>query len=76
MRFSELQLRAHFTTFFSLPQQDWYGFLTNTLTLSELVTAMVRLFVLAPWAVKFGLMGMQGRELQLGLRLVWPGAGR
>ena len=74
MRFSEPQLRAHFTTFFNLPPQQWYGFLTNTLTLPELVAAMVRLFVQAPWTVKAGLMGMQGRELALGLRMLMPAA--
>jgi hypothetical protein len=67
-------LRAHFTTFFSLPPQQWYGFLTNTLTLPELIAAMVRLFVQAPWTVKAGLMGMRGRELALGLRMLIPAA--
>ena len=72
MRFSEPQLRAHFRTFFSLPRQQWYGFLTNTLSLPALIAAMVRLFVVAPGSVKLGLMGMQGRELQLGLRMFRP----
>lgn len=72
MRFSEPQLRAHFTTFFSLPREQWYGFLTNTLSLPQLIAAMVRLFAVAPWSVKAGLMGMQGRELALGLRMLRP----
>jgi lycopene beta-cyclase len=72
MRFSEPQLRAHFRTFFSLPQDQWYGFLTNTLSLPQLIAAMLRLFLQAPWSVKAGLMGMQGRELQLGLRMLRP----
>jgi lycopene cyclase-like protein len=72
MRFSEPQLRAHFCTFFGLPQEQWYGFLTNTLSLPQLIAAMVRLFVVAPWSVKAGLMAMQGRELQLGLRMLKP----
>lgn len=72
MRFSEPQLRAHFTTFFTLPRQQWFGFLTNTLSLPALVAAMVRLFAVAPWSVKAGLMLMQGRELQLGLRMLRP----
>jgi hypothetical protein len=46
--------------------------LTNTATVPELLAAMVRLFVSAPLGVKTGLMGMQGRELQLGLGLIWP----
>lgn len=73
MRFSEPQLRDHFKTFFNLPLDQWYGFLTNTLTLKELVSAMLRLFVQAPWTVKLGLMGMQGREWQLALRMLDPG---
>ncbi|QCH15708.1 lycopene cyclase family protein [Synechococcus sp. CB0101] len=72
MRFSEPQLRAHFRTFFGLPREQWYGFLTNTLSLPQLIAAMVRLFITAPLAVKAGLMGMQGSELQLGLRMLRP----
>ncbi|MEB3354451.1 MAG: lycopene cyclase family protein [Cyanobacteriota bacterium] len=77
MRFTEPQLRAHFATFFNLPREQWSGFLTNTLTMPALIAAMVRLFVQAPWSVRWGLMGMQGRELALMGRLLWPtGAGR
>ena len=72
MRFSDPQLRAHFTTFFSLPREQWFGFLTNTLSLHQLIAARVRLFVVAPWSVKAGLMLMQGRELQLALRMLRP----
>ena len=72
MRFSEPQLRAHFATFFALPEDQWYGFLANTATVAELLAAMLRLFAQAPWAVRLGLMGMQGRELALALRLLWP----
>ncbi|MEY3750131.1 MAG: hypothetical protein RLZZ186_550, partial [Cyanobacteriota bacterium] len=72
MRGSEPQLRAPVRTFFGLPQEQWYGFLTNTLNLPQLIAAMVRLFVVAPWSVKAGLMAMQGRELQLGLRMLRP----
>ena len=75
MRFSEPQLRAHFATFFSLPEARWYGFLANTASVPELVAAMVQLFATAPWSVKAGLMGMQGRELALGLRLLRPVGG-
>jgi lycopene cyclase-like protein len=75
MRFSEPQLRAHFATFFALPEAQWYGFLANTVTVPELLAAMVRLFATAPWSVKAGLMGMQGREAALGLRLLRPAAG-
>lgn len=72
MRFPEGQLCAFFASFFALPNRLWYGFLANTLSVPELLGAMVRLFVQAPWRVRWGLMAMQGRELQLGLRLLRP----
>ena len=72
MRFSEGKLRAFFRTFFALPNALWYGFLANTLTVPELVGAMVRLFVQAPLSVQGGLMAMRGRELGLGMRLIQP----
>ncbi|MCP9926537.1 lycopene beta cyclase [Cyanobium sp. CH-040] len=72
MRFSEVQLRAHFATFFSLPDAQWYGFLANTATVPELLTAMLRLFGQAPWSVRLGLMGLQGREPALLARLIRP----
>jgi lycopene cyclase-like protein len=75
MRFSEPQLRAHFATFFALPEAQWSGFLANTVTVPELLAAMVRLFATAPWSVRAGLMGMQGREAALGMRLLRPAAG-
>ncbi len=73
MRFREDQLRHFFATFFSLPSPIWYGFLTNTLPLPELLWAMVRLFLLAPWDVRWGLMRQRGRELSLAWRLLFPG---
>ena len=72
MRYPEGQLRQFFATFFSLPKLQWYGFLTNTLTLPDLVGAMLRLFAVAPWGVRLGLMQQQGRELPLMLRLFKP----
>jgi lycopene cyclase-like protein len=75
MRFHEAQLRAFFATFFALPDPLWIGFLANTLTLPQLLMAMLQLFVRAPWSVRWGLMGMQGREWRLGLRLLWPVGG-
>lgn len=65
MRFDEAQLRHHFASFFQLPEEQWYGFLTNTLRPAQLLVAMVRLFVLAPNDVRWGLMTLQGRELLL-----------
>lgn len=70
MRYPEDQLRLFFRTFFSLPTAQWYGFLTNTLSLPQLIAAMLRLFAVAPWSVRWGLMQQQGRELALLLRLI------
>jgi lycopene cyclase-like protein len=72
MRYPEGQLRQFFGTFFGLPQAQWYGFLTNTLPLTELIGAMVALFVRAPWSVRWGLMRQEGRELALLGRLLNP----
>ena len=72
MRYPESELRAFFQAFFTLPSEQWYGFLTNTLSLPELIAAMVRLFVVAPWSVRWGLMQQQGRELALLTRLIRP----
>ncbi len=65
MRFDDKQLRDFFIQFFQLPNKQWYGFLTNTLSLKDLIKAMWRMFQKAPWNVKWGLMRMQGREMQL-----------
>ena len=65
MRFKEGQLRYFFKSFFSLSNNQWYKFLTNTLTLKELVNAMWTMFKQAPMNVKWGLMEMKGRELKL-----------
>jgi lycopene cyclase-like protein len=56
MGFDEARLRHHFHAFFQLPDPLWYGFLTNTLSLSELTVAMGRLFGLASWDVRAGLL--------------------
>lgn len=65
MRFEEGQLRHFFATFFAMPDELWYGFLANTLTVPELVGAMVRLFATAPNDVRWGLMQPRDRELAL-----------
>jgi hypothetical protein len=56
MGFDEALLRHHFGAFFQLPADQWYGFLTNTLTLPELLRTMLSLFVLAPNDVRAGLI--------------------
>ena len=54
--FNEALLRTHFATFFSLPQVEWFGFLSNTLTLPRLMRVMLRLFVLSNWELRRGLV--------------------
>ena len=56
MGFSEAELRRFFASFFSLGGPQWYGFLANTLTVPELLAAMLRLFALSPWDVRAGLV--------------------
>ena len=56
MGFNEQLLRRHFATFFSLPREDWYGFLTNTLPLPRLMGVMLRLFTLSSWELRRGLV--------------------
>jgi len=73
MRFDEARLRHHFASFFALPAPQWYGFLTNTLEPPQLLAAMVGLYGQAPWDVRLGLMGLQGREASLLARLLLPG---
>ena len=72
MRFEEQQLRQFFKSFFGLSNKQWYGFLTNTLTITELVNAMWTMFKRAPLNVKWGLMEMKGRELKLLLQFLNP----
>ncbi|MEA5475329.1 lycopene cyclase family protein [Synechococcus sp. CCY9201] len=70
MRFPEEQICHFFETFFHLPNRQWYGFLTNTLPLPELVGAMLKLYGSAPWDVRWGLMEPRGREADLLTRVL------
>ncbi|QNI55444.1 lycopene beta cyclase [Synechococcus sp. BIOS-E4-1] len=56
MGFNESLLRTHFATFFALPREEWFGFLTNTLPLPRLMAVMLRLFALSPWELRRGLV--------------------
>ena len=56
MGFNETLLRTHFSTFFALPREEWFGFLTNTLPLPRLMGVMLRLFALSPWELRKGLV--------------------
>jgi len=74
MRFDEDQLRDFFATFFRLPPDHWQGFLTNTLSVPQLVRAMAGLFVQAPGDVRWGLMLPRDRELGLLGKVIDPDA--
>lgn len=60
MGFEEARLNHHFDTFFGLTQGDWSGFLADSLTTPELITAMVTMFGKAPNDVRWGLMRSVG----------------
>ncbi|MBD2232556.1 lycopene beta cyclase [Phormidium tenue] len=56
MAFDAPQLHQFFNAFFNLPTDDWAGFLTDNLSLPEVVQAMLGLFGRAPNPVRWGLM--------------------
>ncbi len=56
MSFDESLLRSFFDTFFKLPKKDWYGYLTNTLPLPRLFVVMLKLFSIAPFKVRLGMI--------------------
>ncbi len=58
MSFDESLLRSFFDTFFKLPRNDWYGYLTNTLPLPRLFIVMLKLFSIAPSNVRLGMIGL------------------
>ncbi|MBE7384818.1 MAG: lycopene cyclase family protein [Leptolyngbya sp. SIO1E4] len=65
MRFDEAKIMHHFESFFSLPQHQWAGFLTDNLTPVELMLTMMGLFAIAPNDLRWGLMQFRGREASL-----------
>jgi lycopene beta-cyclase len=68
MGFNERLLRTHFATFFSLASEDWFGFLTNTLPLPQLMAVMLRLFALSPWELRRGLVLGAAKDQEPGFR--------
>jgi lycopene beta-cyclase len=56
MAFSTPQLNRFFEAFFQLDTEDWSGFLTDALSLPEVVQSMLGLFGRAPNDVRWGLM--------------------
>ncbi len=59
LSFDESLLRSFFDTFFKLPKEDWYGYLTNTLPLPRLFIVMLKLFSIAPLKVRLGMIGFR-----------------
>lgn len=71
MDFDTPQLNRFFKTFFGIATPDWAGFLADTMSLPELVGAMLVLFSRAPNDVRWGLMRSvtsHGRLLQRALK--------
>ncbi len=56
MSFKEDELRDFFATFFRLPTKDWSRFLANTLPLPKLILVMLKLFWIAPWKIRRGMI--------------------
>ena len=56
MSFREDELRDFFATFFHLPRKDWSRFLANTLPLPKLILVMLKLFWIAPWQIRKGMI--------------------
>jgi lycopene beta-cyclase len=56
MEFDGPRLNRFFETFFSLATPKWSGFLADTLSFAELISAMLVLFGKAPNDVRWGLM--------------------
>ncbi len=65
MRFEEQQLHNFFDTFFHLPVPQWSGFLSDSLSIPELLQAMLGLFSQAPNSVRAGLIRSVGDEGKL-----------
>jgi hypothetical protein len=57
MRFNERQINDFFATFFRLPQPQWAGYLSATLTPTEVLGTMLHLFRRAPNNVRGPLVG-------------------
>jgi lycopene beta-cyclase len=59
------QLQGFFQIFYRLPQQQWAGYLADTLPPSGVAATMLRLFLAAPPALRLALAGAAWRERAL-----------
>lgn len=57
LTFDEARLQRFFAAFFQLPRHQWAGYLSNTLTMPEIIQAMTGLLLRAPMDVRRGLIG-------------------
>ncbi|MCB0069420.1 MAG: lycopene cyclase family protein [Caldilineaceae bacterium] len=57
LTFDEARLQRFFAAFFQLPRRQWGGYLSNTLTMPEIIQAMTGLLLSAPMDVRRGLIG-------------------
>ena len=62
LRFDVPQTQAFFRTFFDLPDPQWRGYLSNTLTTPQLMATMMALFQRAPGSVRKTLAGSAFRD--------------
>lgn len=62
MRCDSATIQAFFALFFSLPRDEWMGYLSDTLSTIELARTMLRLFIRAPGHVRRTLMAAAGAE--------------
>jgi len=68
LSFDEARLQRFFATFFQLPRRNWGGYLSNTLSLAEVMQTMGRTFLAAPMDVRGGLMTAAFRQPSLLMR--------
>lgn len=71
LSFDESQLQRFFATFFRLPRQSWGGYLSNTLSMSEVMQTMARTFLAAPMDVRGGLMAAAFQHPGMLARALW-----
>lgn len=71
LSFDEARLQRFFATFFHLPPRQWGGYLSNTLSLAEVIQTMGRVFLAAPMDVRGGLMAAAFQHPAILLRTLW-----
>ncbi|MBE2237326.1 MAG: lycopene cyclase family protein [Caldilineaceae bacterium] len=68
LSFDQVQLQHFFAAFFHLPRKYWGGYLSNTLTMPEILQSMTGLLFAAPMDVRRGLLGAALRHPLLFVR--------